>query len=99
MSMVERGPEVVLLLIEGIQPMPLLGAAKIGCLRHLQIPPRVTFRYPWSVASKKFERVFANGFEHPEPRVIRDRCALHHAVGGEAVEGVEVSACDLDHSL
>ena len=69
--MVERGPEVVLLLVEDVQPTTLLGAAKVGGFHELQEIPSVTVRNASPVVREQFECVFANGLEHPEPRVIR----------------------------
>ena len=91
-GVVERGPEVVLLLVEDVQPTTLRRAAKFSGFHDLQEIPSVTVRNAAPVVGEQFERVLANGLEHPEPWMIRVRHPLHHAVGDEPLERGKVAA-------
>ena len=93
--MVERCSEVVSLLVEDVQPTTLLGTAKIGRFDKLQEIPSVAVCGASPVVPEQLECVFANRLEHPEPRPIRGRHPLHHAVGDEALERAQVAAGDV----
>ena len=66
-GVVERGPDVVLLFVEDVQPTTLLGAAKVSGFHELQEIPSVTVRNASQVVCKEFECVLAHRLEHLEP--------------------------------